>query len=85
MNKSYCDEMWENLAPFLTECIFVGYTIRERRGKQTYEDSPAPPPPPPPPPSFFFGWMGDCAKFDVLFHFSDIFRGIDKQHQVVMS
>ena len=79
MNKSYCDEMWENLAPFLTECIFVGYTIRERRGKQTYEDSP------PPPTSFFFGWMGDCAKFDVLFHFSDIFRGIDKQHQVVMS
>ena len=45
MNKSYCDEMWENLAPFLTECIFVGYTIRERRGKQTYEDSPPPPPP----------------------------------------
>ena len=44
MNKSYCDEMWENLAPFLTECIFVGYTIRERRGKQTYEDYPPPPP-----------------------------------------
>ena len=35
MNKSYCDEVSENLTPFVTKCIFVGYAIRERRGKQT--------------------------------------------------
>ena len=35
MNKTYCDEVSENLAAFLTECIFVGYAIRERRGEQT--------------------------------------------------
>lgn len=32
MNKSCCDEISENL--FVTECIFVGYTIREIRGIQ---------------------------------------------------
>ena len=35
MNKSYDDEVSENLTTFVTECIFVGYAIRERRGKQT--------------------------------------------------
>ena len=35
MNKSYCDEVSENLTPFITECIFVGFAIRERWGKQT--------------------------------------------------
>ena len=35
MNKSYCDKVSENLTAYVTECIFVGYTIRERRGKQT--------------------------------------------------
>ena len=34
MNKSYCDEVSENLTVFVTECIFVDYAIRERRGKQ---------------------------------------------------
>ena len=35
MNKSYCDEISENLTEFVTEGTFVGYTIKERRGKQT--------------------------------------------------
>ena len=35
MNKSYCDEVLENLTAYVTECIFVGYVIKERRGKQT--------------------------------------------------
>ena len=35
MNKSYCNEIRENLTTFVTECIFVSYKIRERRGKQT--------------------------------------------------
>ena len=35
MNKRYCDEILENVTTFVTECIFVGYAIRERRGKQT--------------------------------------------------
>ena len=35
MNKSYCDEIPEDLTKFVTECIFVGYTIKEGRGKQT--------------------------------------------------
>ena len=35
MNKSYCDEISENLTKFVTEGTFVGYTIKERRGKQT--------------------------------------------------
>ena len=30
MNKSYCDEVLENLTTFVT----VGYAIRERRDKQ---------------------------------------------------
>ena len=34
MNKSYCDEVSETLTTFVTECIFVGYTIRGRKGKQ---------------------------------------------------
>ena len=34
MNKSYCDEVSQNLTTSVTECIFVGYT-RERRDKQT--------------------------------------------------
>ena len=34
MNKSYCD-MYQNVTKFVTECIFVGYTVRERKGKQT--------------------------------------------------
>ena len=35
MSKSYDDEVSENLTTFVIECIFVGYAIRERRGKQT--------------------------------------------------
>ena len=35
MNKSYCDEVSENLTVFVTECIFVDYAIREGRVKQT--------------------------------------------------
>ena len=35
MSKSYCDEVLENLFTFVTVCIFVGYTIGERRGIQT--------------------------------------------------
>ena len=35
MNTSYYDEVSENLTTFVTECIFVSYAIRERRGKQT--------------------------------------------------
>ena len=35
MNKSYCHEVSENITTFVTECIFLEYTIRERRGKQT--------------------------------------------------
>ena len=31
MNKSYCDEISEKLTKFVTERIFVDYTIRERR------------------------------------------------------
>ena len=34
MNKSYCDEVSQNLTTSVTECIFVSYT-RERRDKQT--------------------------------------------------
>ena len=34
MNKSYCDEVSENLTAFVTECIFVDYVVKERRGKQ---------------------------------------------------
>ena len=37
MNKSYCDKISENLTTFVTECIFVGYTMRERKGNQTIE------------------------------------------------
>ena len=34
--KSYCGEISENITKFVTECIFVGDTIKkERRGKQT--------------------------------------------------
>ena len=35
MNTSYYDEVSENLTTFVTECIFEGYAIRERRGEQT--------------------------------------------------
>ena len=35
MNKIYCDEVSENLTTLVTWCIFVGYAIRERKGKQT--------------------------------------------------
>ena len=35
MNKSYCGKISENLTTFVTECIFVGYTMREQKGKQT--------------------------------------------------
>ena len=35
MNKSYCDEISENLYTFKTEFVFLGDTIRERRGQQT--------------------------------------------------
>ena len=35
MNKSYCDEVSENVAAFVTECTFVGYAVREARGKET--------------------------------------------------
>ena len=35
MNNSYYEEVSENLITFETECIFVGYNIKERRNKQT--------------------------------------------------
>ena len=35
MSKSCCDEKLENQTKLVTECIFVGYTIKEWRGKQT--------------------------------------------------
>ena len=35
MNGSYCDKIPENLIKFVTECIFVGDTIKEKSGKQT--------------------------------------------------
>ena len=35
MNKSYCDAISENLTKFVSKCIFVGYAIKERKGKQT--------------------------------------------------
>ena len=35
MNKSYCGEISENITRFVTECIFVGDTTKERKGKQT--------------------------------------------------
>ena len=34
MNKSYCDEFSENLTTFVTKCISVGCTIKEKIGKQ---------------------------------------------------
>ena len=30
MNKSYCDKISENLTKFVTECICVGDTIKQR-------------------------------------------------------
>ena len=35
MNKSHCDKISENLTTFVTECVLMGYTIREKRDKQT--------------------------------------------------
>ena len=34
MNKICCDKVSENLTTFVTECIFVGCTVKERRIKQ---------------------------------------------------
>ena len=34
MNKSYCGEISENITKFVTECIFLGDTVKEKRGKQ---------------------------------------------------
>ena len=35
MNGSDCDKISENLTKFVTECIFVGDTIKEKSSKQT--------------------------------------------------
>ena len=35
MNKNYCNEISQSITKFVTEWIFVGDTIKERRGKQT--------------------------------------------------
>ena len=35
MSKSYHEEVSENLTAYVTECVFVGYKIRDTKGKQT--------------------------------------------------